>query len=363
MGKIDTDKPIVITLDELKQAYARHNNWDVLNRAIGKGDYDLTGTQRFEFDQFLVRLSDVADPEGRAATFAPVLLTALDMAPAPPLLLDRLDSAEHTVLFGPGGIGKGSLACSWIVQLTRRGHNVLVLDYENHGSEWARRIEGLGGLSARESVAWVAPLAAGAGPIWQHADRIAELMVAQENPYIVIDSAMMACAGKDPSDPETPGLYYGALQQIGVPNLTLAHVTKVGDPRMPFGSVQWHNLARVTWSMMPKGEDVLLTCQKDNNHMKPSAAVITMTWFEGMLREVSETRAIVKLLDRIIEVLADGPATAPAIAATLNDGLPKDEHTSLDTVRNALNRELRRGTSSRVTIVDGQWLIRPAEAE
>jgi hypothetical protein len=356
------DKPISITIAELKKAYCRRAGWDKLNQACDYPIDYMSGAQRGEFEQYIQSLREASEPQD-GHTFEPVILTALDMTPAPPLLLGRLDAVEHTVLFGPGGIGKGSLACSWIVQLTKLGHDVLILDYENHGSEWARRIEGLGGRSARESVAWESPLAKGLGPIWQHADQVRELMADQGSPFLGVDSAMMACAGKDPSDPETPGLYNGALQQIGVPNLTLAHVTKVGEARYPFGSVQWHNLARVTWSMMPKGDDVLLTCQKDNNHMKPSAAVVTMTWHDGMLREVTETRAIVTLLDRIIEVLAGGAMTVAAIAEAMNEGRAKEERTSPETVRSALSRELKRGSSSRVTVADGHWLIRPVEAD
>jgi len=293
--------------------------------------------------------------------FDPTLLSDMATAPPPPLLLDRLDPGEPTILYGPGGIGKGALTAWWIVQLARAGGKVLILDYENHGTEWARRIEGLGGREARESVSYIAPLTFGLGAIWDHAGVIRDTVAAREYTYVVIDSAVMACAGQDATDPTVVSRFFAAVQCLNVPSLTLAHVTKLHDTRYPFGSVFWHNLARVTWAMMPKGEDVLLSCQKANNYLRPAASTVTTTWFDGWLREVNERRAIVTLTERIIEVLGDGPQTVAAITAALNDGIPKDEHTHIETVRNAVKRELRRGESSRVTVADGAWRLRETE--
>ena len=44
-----------------------------------------------------------------------------DADPAP-LLLDRIDPEGHTILFGPGGIGKGTLASAWMAGLVTEGH-------------------------------------------------------------------------------------------------------------------------------------------------------------------------------------------------------------------------------------------------
>ena len=60
-----------------------------------------------------------------------VSLRDVRSAPPPPLLVGRLDPFGHTLLFGPGGIGKGALASIWIVCAVRAGHRVLILDYEN----------------------------------------------------------------------------------------------------------------------------------------------------------------------------------------------------------------------------------------
>ena len=172
---------------------------------------------------------------------------------------------------------------------------------------------------------------------------------------LVVDSIVPATGG-DPSDPTIPSRYFGALQRMGVPSLSLAHVTKVHDPTYPFGSAFWHNLARVTWSLMPKGEDILLTMRKSNNYQKPPAQTVIYTWQDGVLREVWERKASVVLLDRILEVLEDGPATTSDIAGMLNDGVPTGERVSVDTVGRTLRREAsRRG--SKVSGSDGTWTI------
>lgn len=290
----------------------------------------------------------------------PVLLSEVNGASPPPLWLERLDPQEPTILYGPGGVGKGSLASWWIVQLVRAGKRVLILDYEHHGGEWRRRIEGLGGLDVLDMVSWLAPTAAGLGPIWTHADRLRDWVDVNLIDYVVIDSAVMACGGGDVMKPETPSQYNAALQVLGVPSLTLAHVTKLHDASYPFGSVFWHNLARVTWSLMPKGDETILVCRKANNYLRPSAQSVTMLWHENVLREVTERPAAWSLADRIAEALGGSDGMTPAeIAAALNEGLPKDEHTNRNSVVQALRRGLGK-PGCRWTVNGDRYRLRDA---
>ena len=209
-------------------------------------------------------------------------LLAIPDDPPLPLLLDRLDPEGHTILFGPGGAGKGVLTASWIVGLVNAGRKVLILDYENHPSEWSRRVGGLGGDDARRAVVHVAPLSSSwngqRGAIWHQADEIRALAQEHKPDVLVIDSIVMACAGADPMKPETAALYAGALERIGLPALSLAHVTKTEDLRYPFGSAFWHNFARTTWSLKPDAERAILrenaerlrdlAAQLDNHHLE-----------------------------------------------------------------------------------------------
>ena len=299
--------------------------------------------------------SDDEDPteEGPAPIFARLgarWLRDVPHAPPPDLLLDRLDALEDTVLFGAGDTGKGVLACAWIVGLTRDGHRVLVLDYENHPGEWSRRIRALGGIEAADRVIHVAPTGpAWLGPrgaIWQQQGELRELADATGATFVVVDSAAVACGGADSLKPEAPGQYFPALRYLGRPSLTLAHVTKGDDLRYPFGSVFWHNLARVTWSaekVGAQGHQVILSHRKGNNHAHQGKQLVTITWWEGLPADVREETYNVKLAVLIKAVLqAEGPSTVAQIVAALNADLDEgDPRIKPDSVRAALRRGIR----------------------
>jgi hypothetical protein len=288
-------------------------------------------------------------------------LSQADRTPPPPLILNRLDPSNASLLFGPGDIGKGTLASYWITGLQRLGHRILLLDYESHEEEWARRIWGLEGDAALADTTHVSPSREWGGAIWDHTAEIIELVLAEGITFLIVDSAGMACGGLDPSKPDAPLQFGTALQQIGLPSLTLAHVTKAHDARYPYGSVYWHNVPRMSWSLMPKGPDRILVCRKANNYEKPAASAVTFTYQDRVLREVWERPADWTLEDRIAEVLADPqPRTPTEIAAILNDGVEKAEATSSHSVSGTLSRGLKRaGTDSRFTVTQGgRWSLR-----
>ena len=225
------------------------------------------GIVRAEFDAIIGRLGVRA-------------LSTIPDGPPLPLLLDRLDPDSHTVLFGPGGIGKGTLACHWIVRLTEAGEVVLIVDYEDHPGEWSRRIAGLGGIT--EGIYHVSPSAATwggeQGAVWDHADDLRAVADAVGATYIVVDSIVVACGATDSLEPVAAGRYAAALARIGRPALSLGHVTKAEDGRYPFGSVFWHNLARVTWACRVGRAAPILTNRKANNHPNLGRQLVTVTW-------------------------------------------------------------------------------------
>jgi hypothetical protein len=287
--------------------------------------------------------------------------TDLNLAPPKPLLCGRLDPIEASILFGPGGVGKGALACEYIRRLVGEGHVVLILDFEDHGDEWGRRMSGLGVDLTR--VHWMAPFKHGLGALFdgKTAAAIKAEIDAVGATYLVIDSIIVACAGFEVAAPETPGLYAKALQFFGLPSLSLGHVNRQHDLRYPFASVFWHNLARVTWSLAEKGGDILLQNRKASNYERQGAFTVAYEWWNNALREVTETPASITLMDRITEVLAERKMTAPAITEAVNEGLPQDEHTSAGTIRAALSRELRKGRAALVTKTGEEWSLRADE--
>ena len=294
------------------------------------------------------------DPEPEAldplaaqmARLGAIPLAEISTAPPAPLLCDRLDPVSHTILYGTGGVGKGTYTCYLITRLVAAGHRVLILDYENHGGEWARRYHGLAGRNGSEDVLWVAPLTSGwdgpRGAIWQQITDVCDLATLFGATYVVIDSIVPACGGSDPMDPGTVALYAGALEYLGIPVLSLAHVTKDGDLRYPFGSVFWHNLARVTWSLHKDGAQVVLTHRKANSYANQGKTVVTITWFDDLPRDVAERAYASIVADRIEEVLAGDSLAVGTIVARLNIDLAEDEEpTKANTINKALHRGLR----------------------
>jgi hypothetical protein len=290
-------------------------------------------------------------------------LSDIDRSPPRPLLVGMLDPDGATSLHGPGGVGKGSIAVHLTDELIKLGYKIGILDYEFHPEEYARRYHGLGGGDALNHVIHVAPSREWGGAIWDHADKIRELVEAERITYLVIDSAGMACGGLDPAKPEAPLQFGEAIQRIGLPSLTLAHVTKTHDAKYPYGSVYWHNVPRVSWSLMPKGPDRLLVCRKANNYERPGAMTLDFEYWENELREVSLRPATWTLEERIGDILDDGEARTPtAIAAILNEDVEKDEQTTAKTVAATLSkgrlRQLKTGTPYRFTVIDGgRWTL------
>lgn len=273
-----------------------------------------------------------------------VPLSRIATDPPPPLLIDRLDPLGHTILYGTGGVGKGALACSWAVQLVQAGHRILLLDYEKHPEEWSRRIAALDPeIHASDAIWHMAPT----DPIKKAARDVAWACDAHGLDFVIVDSAVMAC-GVDPLKPEAAAEYAAGVLEIGRPVLTLAHVTKVDDARYPFGSVFWHNLARMTWSLAADGDEVLLRHRKHNNYQGLGTFSLAMTWSEdGHLREVWERGYSATILGRALEVMGETGSTLAEILTAINDG----EHKEV--VRATLRRTLDRAVPMRVRI-DGE---------
>lgn len=272
-------------------------------------------------------------------------LTAISTDPPEPLELDRLDPEGHTILFGPGGAGKGALAAWWAAQLNDRAAVVLVVDYENHPNEWARRIASLG-CAALEDIHHVSPAGAAwqgkRGAIWEQAKELRRLADELDATHLFIDSIVPACGGTDALKPEAASQYAAALSYIGRPALSLAHVTKEGDQRYPFGSVFWHNLARTTWGLERVNEYAVLTHRKSNNYAALGRFMVTMTWHEGRLMEVSESGYRAKLRDLVREALAAGEMTVPEIVERLNEDLDEDAAKyKPDSIRAVLRRGIK----------------------
>lgn len=291
--------------------------------------------------------AELAD-EPAPATDRSVPLSSISTDPPAPMLIERLDPLGHTILYGTGGVGKGALACEWVARLVRDGHRVLIVDYEGHPEEWSRRIGSLApDVHATDAVRHLAP----AHPVARAAPEIARTCELYELDYLVIDSAVMGC-GADPLKPEAAAAYAAGLVKIGRPALSLAHVTKVDDPRYPFGSVFWHNLARMTWSLTGDEAEILLRHRKHNNYAGLGMFALTVTWLGGQLQEVWEHGYNATILERALFALEDGPLELGELLAAINDG----EHKAVDrdTLRRTLAKDMK-ALLSKVQVTDGKY--------
>lgn len=296
-------------------------------------------TEVIEFDDY--RPAD--DIVARTGTVA---LSSLSTDPPPPPLIDRLDPEGDNILYGPGGVLKGTVATWWAIQLTRVGHRVLIADYEHHPTEWSRRVFGLGGAELLADIWYVAPTApewrGRRGAIWDQADDLAALVRDLNVEVIIIDSLAYACLGADITDAATPPRYGAATQRIPAVVLSLAHVPKDRSANLayPFGSVFWHNGARMTWSLEQNGERRILTCRKSNNYAPPAALEVEVTWLDGLPREVYERPYHQVLADRIALVIGDGAMNVRSVVQRLADEVTDETEKapSEATVRSALNR-------------------------
>lgn len=269
-------------------------------------------------------------------------LSEFSIEAPPPMLIDKLDPEGHTIVFGDGGVGKGTLTAQWLIRLTAAGRKPLLLDYENHPDEWSRRIHGLGGSVTRETVPILRPNATDwdgpQGSILQHKEAIRWVIEDGGYDYVVVDSIGVACG--DPNSVEAANDYAKALQYLGVPSLSLAHITKAKDLTKPYGSGFWHNLARMTISAERKNDLMVLKWRKNNNYKRPPALAIEVHWNEAGLPVEFTERPYRELIgDMIYEVLTRAMKTTEIRDALNEERDEGDDAFSTQQVSDGLSRD------------------------
>jgi len=214
------------------------------------------------------------------------------------MLADGLMVPEGvTVLYGPGGVGKGHVACEAIRHLVLDGP-VLIVDYEAHRSEWRKRLRLMLSVEQLERVAYVVPEAQLPKSAVALRDMVREIGALS----MVVDSYQAGTPdGRVHAEQaDTPRDMFRALAVVGVPTLMLAHVTKSGGDHQPhpYGSVFVHSYARMTWSIARLSDDgdpltVELRNQKANDRPRDLPRRYTFTYTERRLvvdREVLMSR-------------------------------------------------------------------------
>ena len=228
---------------EMNRMYEKVAPWPaLLNRAVG-----LLRAQQDDADPS-VNLTEIATDTRVRYMVRPFLL---EDAP--------------TILFGQGGAGKTyiTLAMALAVGLgdTFIGESViqgkvLFLDYEStDGRTKARLMRLLRGIGDAE---WNDPpfiyWPAEGRPLKDLVTPLRRKIANEDVKLLIVDAVGDACGG-NPKDEDVALGYFRSLARLGLPSISLAHVTKDDADQYPFGSIFWHHRARITWNVKMVRED------------------------------------------------------------------------------------------------------------
>lgn len=185
----------------------------------------------------------------------------------PSYLLEPILYRNHpTVIFGEYSSLKSltALVISYVVQLPYHDNELglitqkeptscLYLDYEDDSSSFRRRWSALDRGFGK-----------GATPIFYRrmtgtlSDSVEQLqkIIQDKNVGLVIVDSLGPAARGNLNDPEPAIKYHGALRQLGITSLTLAHTSKdqLTKKKSIFGSVFFTNLARAVWECKAEQE-------------------------------------------------------------------------------------------------------------
>jgi hypothetical protein len=257
-----------------------------------------------------------------------------------------------TIWFGDGSAGKSLLALAMTAALqTGDGRilelagvakrRVLFLDYEWDATVHRQRLAQIVGDDMPDLAYLRCEV-----PLHDDVDHVRAEVRRTESDFLVVDSASWA-AGDEPEAADSAKAFYGALRQIGLDSLVTAHTTKIGADAKPFGSVFWHNGARLTWHA--SGEQELdentlrigLVNRKNNAGKLWRPLAWQVTFGERISFERVEASSLasvaqkLSIAERSRDALTVGSRTVAELAEALD--------APVESVRKALDREVRRG--------------------
>lgn len=288
----------------------------------------------------------------------------------PSYLLEPLLYLKHpAIIFGDYSSLKSltALVICYVVQLPYYNNELglltrkepcpcLYLDYEDDPSSFRRRWSALErGFGKGTMPIFYRRMT---GTLYDSVEQIQRIVEDKNIGLIIVDSLGPAARG-NLNDPEPAIRYHGALRQIGVTSLTLAHTSKdqFTKKRSIFGSIFFTNLSRSVWEAKAEqetGEDEAIISLK---HTKANLSKLhpplgyRFTFEDRAIRiERTDLRDTglsdeLPLSFRIKDLLRRGALTVKEIA----EGLGKGE----ETIRITLKRREKKGEVQRLS--EGRW--------
>lgn len=296
----------------------------------------------------------------------------VDEKPARMLIRPLVWAGAPTLLFGPGGTGKSTLATA-ISLMALTGESllpgfevvdhcpVLVLDWEDSRDEWEGQIRAIcrgAGIAPPKAFRYRRM----AGALADQIEQIAEFVAEHSIGLVIIDSVEAACGSA--ADNETYNAraerLFDALRLLGTASLLLDHVTGAEldkptngpAPMKSIGGVRKRDRARAVYALRVQNQsrevvEVVLADVKRNRRAKQEPLGIALRFADfdddGRARRILFSKAVVSVevggsaIDKIeAHLVADGAATDAELALAAG--------VSREAIRSCLKRHPQRIT-------------------
>lgn len=291
------------------------------------------------------------------APLKPGVLRADKLAePEPASLMANgvVSSDGITLVYAKGGTGKGLVCVEIARQLLEEGHNVLIIDFEHHYSEWYSRINGLI-PDAYKSHLYLIDGEYQIGSIKDMEAYLRDVIRDYRVTVLIVDSygwAKPKVGSRGSADPSSAeAIEFGnALMRLGLPTLVTSHVAKVVKRRPePYGSVYLVNVCRAVW-YMEKAPTVLasqhriqLSWHKGNGFEPQKDIMLTFTFSDGTPVNCEWVGLVKTLVDKIYNVLLQKDSTHAEVFDELRRRYPRDISIKAESVRQTMLQYSKEG--------------------
>jgi hypothetical protein len=284
---------------------------------------------------------------------APTWRTLADIDATPPadLWLGMLEPEGPNLMYGTGGVGKGSTFAYLIGELLKIGLKPMIYDAENRPKEWSRRCNGL--RIPREKIVYVQPHELPAAllgqPLWNIVPYLGTIRRAAGADILFLDSILAGMnVGEErlKSDAQAPYLYVRALDALGIPSVSIGHTSRATPEGDPYGSVSWVNAMRLTWLGTPAegvGHRVRWRPRKRNERGAIDAVLLQFNYADGKtLSSVDRYDDELNTRTWILAAFAKGERTVEDMAEELAESFDDVTPAVLDRIKARLRQALGR---------------------